>query len=201
MKTQTENAIKRSNEWHRPYYVNFKQVEEIKIYFNNEILFISSCGWLEHERQDVIEICRISEVLNRRKVKLDGKHFIVKEKSSKEYKRGELVNVLYLHARCENQGEFLCFETDEEKNYRTRYKLFLSGIIKDGYLDENKQLQYKEKVIPTINLLSLYRIEKKPLGEKLDEIYQDFRKFGFENFSTYTIKEMLKHYELTKKAV
>ena len=72
-----------SQYWHRPYYITANnkgyEVNTIKFYKDNEIIVASNSGWLENKNNiDITEvILPVEEVEVRRKVRFDGKVFIV----------------------------------------------------------------------------------------------------------------------------
>lgn len=199
METQNKNVIGRSSACYRPYSVNGKHIAEIKIYFGNEVLFTVNRGWLEHNDRssyDILEVCGIHEVLKRNKPKFDGKHFIVKKTEQSAYK-SETEYTLYICARVEKIKEFLDFETETEKHYKTAYKLFLSGVISvpDKEVYEGKWT-WKQTVIPVIILNGDYRSELKPLGVEIETITKHLKAQDVD-VSRYDFEKILKYYKMT----
>ena len=198
-KELNKNAIVRCASWYRPYNVNGKTIEKVFVYFNGKVLYESQSAWLEHNGQDITEICGIHEVLNRRKIKLDGKHFTLRSKVNSLVKEARYD--LYICARVEKLGERLKNDYSLNKLYVTDYTIYLSGVYGKPALDENKELIYNDEITPVINCYSNLRWETTEKGNKVKDVQNILKSVGMKNVSHYDVEKLLESYDIVKKVV
>ena len=199
MKTleRSKNVIKRSASYYRPYLVNGYEIDKVYVYNDGKVIYKSQSAWLEHEGRDVTEICGIHEVKRKNKVKLDGSNFVIKSQGTCITSKGRYD--LYICAVVDNLGEYLKRDYELDKMYAVKYKIYLTGVVNKSYLDKEKELKYKDEIIPFIMADGRYRWVDKEEGVKVKRTQDIFKEFGMKDVSRYDMSEFLKQYDVVKK--
>lgn len=184
--------ITREDSCFRPLFANGKQIDRIVIYDEDQAgdystALIINRGWVEHtERKGNYSLSRdvvaldLDPVLNRRKIKLDGSHFLIMEDGKR---------TLYIFAPVFESRSYLNFETYTHRHYSKLYTVKIPATISDP---EGK------KEIAEIQIEMRTGEEVTDAGKDLARLQEQLDKDGIA-ISGYNLEQLHEQYTITKK--
>jgi len=191
--TITNNVLKNSVCWN-PYNFNGRKVESINFFKDGQIL--ASVKWFtrlfgSNNRVPYIELPQ--EILIKRKEDLNKAQIYYFKDSIYIY--ADLVNFKDL-------GEFEGLETERDIRYYRRFSVELNCSIITPELNELGELEHKTSDLAMQTITENYsvRFEEKEEFIKAKQLTDEMNeKLKYNNFSSYTIFDLLKFYNITKK--
>lgn len=191
--TITNNVLKNSVCWN-PYNFNGRKVESINFFKDGQIL--ASVKWFtrlfgSNNRVPYIELPQ--EILIKRKEDLNKAQIYYFKDSIYIY--ADLVNFKDL-------GEFEGLETERDIRYHRRFSVDLNCSIITPQLNELGELEHKTSDLAMQTITEDYsvRFEEKAEFIKAQQLTDEINeKLKYNHFSSYTIFDLLKYYNITKK--
>jgi hypothetical protein len=191
--TMQNNVLKNSTCWN-PYNFNGRKVEKIKFFKDGQIL--ASINWFTRgfgSNNRVPLIALPQDILIKRKEDLN---------KSQIYYFNECIYIYADLVNFKELGEFKGLETDKDIRYYSRFSVDLNCSVITPELNELGELEHKKSdlAIQTITEDYAVRFEEKPEFIKARELAEEMNeKLKYNHFSSYTIFDLLKEYNITKK--
>jgi hypothetical protein len=187
------NVLKNSVCWN-PYNFNGRKVENIIFFKDGKIL--ASIKWFtrgfgSNNRVPYIELPQ--QILTKRKEDLN---------KSQIYYFNECIYIYADLVNFQDLGEFEGYESEHQKQFRRKFSVDLNCSIITPELNEFGELEHKrtDLAIQTIEEDFCVRFEDKPEFLEAKKLTEEINtKFKYNQFSSYTIFDLLKDYNITKK--
>lgn len=199
-------TLQRASNFWRPYVVDGKEINTIKIYDQTGIIYTTNCGWFEVSGYcgDVTKVTLNNEVKHARKLNFNRKdNFIIKTTDSSFKDCYDL----YLYIDEFESVEHFEKVVIDNKDYIQRGK-FATITFKNEFehedteLNKDTQLKHITKTAKTLTQLNGYYLprELKQLGKDKERIEEKLKKIFHKDYiNSFYLDEFMKEFKEVKK--